>query len=419
MTFWHISNINLSFLALYSLFFLLACTLSLRSKSWTSFALLFVLAAAARLWAFGQTPGLSEDYARFLWDGFLWQEGIHPFLYKPEQLAAAGPLPSFLQELYPLLNSPNYYTVYPPAAQLLFYLAALPRDLFWGIELLRTATVLGELGTLYFLYKLLGGAASPKLLLLYWLSPLLLIESSYNLHFEPLQTAALLGALYALQKKRLLLSALALAAAVSVKLSSLLALPFVLLFLWKRGERKQALLYAFSTINLLVLAFALLLRQQQAYIHIGASINLYIQRFEFHASLYYLLRELLYYLLGFNPIAVLGPGLLLFFCLLALWQLWRFWQGKQGLYRSILYTWTLYYICSTTVHPWYLLNLLPLALLLRPLPLWLLLWSCTAFWSYAHYFNPQPVLLLLSVLSYLPVFLLFFSQNRLKPLTNA
>ena len=67
-------------------------------------------------------PALSDDIYRFLWDGRLYQSGINPFDFKPSEIIAHSTDP-YLQQLYPYLNSPDYYSVYPQLLQYFFHIA--------------------------------------------------------------------------------------------------------------------------------------------------------------------------------------------------------------------------------------------------------------------------------------------------------
>jgi len=66
------------------------------------------------------TPVLSDDFYRFRWVGLLVSHGHNPFAETPRQLllhpppdSAALPLAE-LRRLLPRLNSPAYFSVYPP-----------------------------------------------------------------------------------------------------------------------------------------------------------------------------------------------------------------------------------------------------------------------------------------------------------------
>ncbi|MDQ2794026.1 MAG: hypothetical protein M3Y12_08465, partial [Bacteroidota bacterium] len=83
------------------------------------------------LWLPAQ-PALSDDVYRFRWDGLLVAHGVNPFRFRPDELIADGartalPDPAArartlpeLQQLYRRLNSPHYYSVYPPVCQAIF-----------------------------------------------------------------------------------------------------------------------------------------------------------------------------------------------------------------------------------------------------------------------------------------------------------
>ena len=80
------------------------------------------VAVLLRLVFLFSTPVLSDDFFRFVWDGRLLVAGVNPYLYLPSNLLHS---PIFLSAnlnttLYEGLNSPNYFTVYPPLNQLFF-----------------------------------------------------------------------------------------------------------------------------------------------------------------------------------------------------------------------------------------------------------------------------------------------------------
>ena len=63
-------------------------------------------------------PNLSDDIYRFIWDGRLILNGVNPFTALPASfLEANPPLDGIDQALFDQLNSPDYFTIYPPLAQ--------------------------------------------------------------------------------------------------------------------------------------------------------------------------------------------------------------------------------------------------------------------------------------------------------------
>ncbi|MEQ9229236.1 MAG: hypothetical protein RIF46_01035, partial [Cyclobacteriaceae bacterium] len=72
------------------------------------------------------TPSLSDDFYRFIWDGRLLAHGIHPFAELPGfYLDPSLNIPGIDQSLFDNLNSKEYFTIYPPFAQLIFLISVL------------------------------------------------------------------------------------------------------------------------------------------------------------------------------------------------------------------------------------------------------------------------------------------------------
>ena len=187
-------------------------------------------------------PNLSDDYFRFVWDGRLLTHGVNPYLVLPRKLIGtpvateAGLSPTLLSRL----NSPAYYTVYPPLHQAMSAVAVwtFPRNLLGSVVVMRLFVLLAEAGTVYWLIRLLERWQLPKgRALLYALNPLVVVELTGNLHFEAVMIFFLLSAVYALptnsngprRRLGLVTSALRVALAIGTKLIPLLFLPL----LWK------------------------------------------------------------------------------------------------------------------------------------------------------------------------------------------
>ena len=88
---------------------------------------------------------------------------------------------------------------------------------------------------------------------------------------------------------------------------------------------------------------------------------LYLQVFEFNASVYYLIRWIGYQMAGHNIIAILRLLLpiISFFIIMAIAVREKV-VNWQSLFSSMLFCLTAYFLLSTNVHPW---NLAPLVLL--------------------------------------------------------
>ena len=354
---------------------------------------LFGSAILFRLLLLLAPPQLSDDYYRFIWDGQLLAHGFNPYLYLPS--AIVNSVPGINEALFQRLNSPDYYTVYPPLNQALFGLAALfsPDNLLGTIVGLRIPILLAESGSLWLLSKLLKRVGKdPNLALLYGLNPLVILELTGNLHYEAVVFFFGLLAIWLLLANRWVLSAGALALAVSTKLVPLIFLPLLIRWLgWYRG-----ILYSIVTITLTALLFLPFASLELVW-NIFSSINLYFQKFEFNASVYYLIRELGYWLKGYNIIAQAGPFLSLITLAGILWLSWGKGSERNRLGLSagelptigvnwgerVLWILALYFALATTVHPWYITTLVGASVFSRfRFPL---VWSTMVLLSYATY----------------------------------
>jgi alpha-1,6-mannosyltransferase len=175
-------------------------------------------------------PNLSDDIYRFVWDGNLLANGINPFLVLPSQFIQSTQAQQigFNLELYQSLNSPEYYTIYPPVLQAVFYIAAKisSTHILGNVLVMRICILASEIGSIYLITKLLELFKLPsKNIFLYALNPLVIIELTGNIHFEAFLIFFLLLALYFMLKEKLMLSALAFALSVGSKLIPLMVLP--------------------------------------------------------------------------------------------------------------------------------------------------------------------------------------------------
>ena len=148
----------------------------------------------------------------------------------------------------------------------------------------------------------------------------------------------------------------------------------------------------------------------------GSSLDLYFRKFEFNASLYYLLRWIGYQLSGYNIIAHLGPAL----GLLVLGGITFFsWKEKApqwfNLPSAMLFAICLFLFCTTTVHPWY--TILPVVLCVFTPFRFPVLWSGLIILTYRNYsYDSYHENLWLVALEYLLVaVMLLLEWKKLKP----
>lgn len=402
-------------------------------------------------------PLLSDDVYRFIWDGHLVAAGVNPFAELPAYYLEAGNVVGGLTpELFDRLNSPEYYTIYPPVAQGVFTVAVwLSPGSWYGAAVVMKLFLLGcELGSLWIMYRLFGAGAQvqgtvnapgatvaeqppgarPSRLLYYWLNPLVLVEIMGNLHFEGAMVFFLLLTYYLLQRSKWVAAGMAMAASVASKLLPLMLLPLLVRrlirpippapptrpfwegavqgiqrflsreYLWRilRGARPFWVFSMAFGVSC-CLFFVPLLLSEGFLAGFSSSLELYQKKFEFNASLYYLARAYGYLEVGWNQIAVFGPllakaaaaGILL----LALLDRRSDWASLPV---GWLWAFVLYLLCATTVHPWYLS--VPIVLCCFTQWRFPLVWSFLIMLTYTNYLTePYRENLWLVAIEYLAV----------------
>lgn len=384
--------------------------------------LLFIALLSAigfRLLALFAIPNLSDDFYRFIWDGRLLASGINPYADLPTDFmnGTLNPPQGIDCLLYEQLNSPLYYTVYPPVCQFIFWVSAVlaPNSIPGAVLIMKLFLLLCELGSIGLLYRLLKSYNLPThRVLLYALNPLVIAEVVGNLHFEGAMLFFLLVMVYArLVVYNIPISAVAMGLAVCSKLIPLIFMPFMLLTL----RPKTALAYS-AVVGLVVgICFTPFLSGEVVNALVSSS-ALYYNKFEFNAGIYYLLRQLGYWLYGYNIIAWLGKVMALLSVLVILVTSFCNKQVRgMGVIGVLLWIYVSYILFATTVHPWYIIPLVAFCLFTPyRFPV---VWSAMVLLSYsAYYHNRYTENLYLVASSYLIVMVFMLWEVWGKPLAQ-
>lgn len=329
-------------------------------------------------------PCLSDDYFRFIWDGKLFVNGFNPYLFIPSEIinTDVSKTAGLTQELYEGLNSPNYYTVYPPINQLLFSIGGFfsKFGMLAGIIAIRVPILIAEFFLIKYIRRLLEDLHLPHYhVLWYALNPLVIVELSGNLHFEGMMMLCLVVGIYWLRHNKWGGAAFWWAMAISIKLIPILFLPVLVKRL---GVVKSVWFYIITS---LALAFTFLPFLDQKLIeHIFSSVDLYFRTFEFNASIYYVIRWLGFKSVGYNIIQQVGP--ILSFVTFVLVMGVYFYKNKswEDVFKKMLFAYTIYLLLATTVHPWYVINIVVLSVFVRNYR-YALLWSALVILSYSTY----------------------------------
>jgi hypothetical protein len=166
----------------------LIALLAARSLSGSRLRFLLVCGALFRATLLLRSPDLSDDVYRFAWDGRVAAAGISPYAFAPDDPAVARVAP----DLQPRVGHREVRTVYPPVAQAAFRTGALAvsREVF----ALKALFALADLLVVSLVYRL-GGPAAGFAAALYAFHPLPITESAGQGHLDALGVALLLATL--------------------------------------------------------------------------------------------------------------------------------------------------------------------------------------------------------------------------------
>ena len=348
-----------------------------------SFVFILISASVLRLLLIGAWPVLSDDFYRYFYDGQLIGYGINPYAYLPSGLLESGAIPvnDYWETLVTKMNSPNYFSVYPPLHQLVFWSSTwVGEDIYLNILSLRSIVFLFELVNLWLIKIILSNLKLPGYRLAWYaFNPLVIMEVTGNLHFEGMVLTGLLIALYYYSQNHDKLTALGWSLAVGLKLSPMLIAP-VWLSAWNKTSFFKFVFI--SSISLLILFAPLIFGGQLTNFY--TSFRLYQSSFEFNASIYYLLRWISGLFIDYNPIGTLGPSLNFIAAALLLGiGIMRKSMNTTDLASKMVWMYLVFLLLQTTVHPWYLIPALGLSIFTANKLF--IAWSGLVFLSYHAY----------------------------------
>ena len=291
-------------------------------------------------------PLWEDDFFRYLWDGYRFYETGSPYGIAPSLFFGDSAIPEKFYQLLAQVNYPDVATIYGPTLQYTFLLAHLlaPAQV-WVLQLFYASADM-------LMILLLLRLASIRWVLLYAWSPLIIKEIAFTAHPDGVGAVLMLLALYCRQQRQFGLSVSVLALSVGAKVFALLMVPFIL---WRLSFRYWAL-------------FVLVLLALYApFVWQGASdmegLLVFAREWQFNSSFYALLRQ------WFEPLPVkliLAVGFLFVYAGL-FWQhsKTKNWQMPRG---DIIFG--VFLLIAPVVNAWYLVWLLPFAVLFPRLWSW-------------------------------------------------
>ena len=341
---------------------------------------------------------LQTDPVRYVWDGYNLTQGKNPFALAPQVDPDFSEYAGRTE-----LNHPNLSTIYPPFAQILFFGSTGLNPYFWEYladSRFPAVTTVNSYFKLGLGWKLLVG-----LILSFWvylfrnsrwdlfiLHPLALMTALGNAHIDAV-LYVLLGAMFLpVVKKKLKLQSFLFGLAVLTKWIPVMYLP-ALVLLWRKqwGNRVPIKVVLATVLGI----FAVVL---PFYWTAGGNFfvgsEAYARSWVFFGFLHHYSSQILS-LMGWQDPNYLAKYLCLVFG--ASW--WAFWTLQ--LYRTLisfrLYGYLMmlgFLICMPTLHPWYLLPLVGLALPYHRVFLTPFVWGALQLSSKLVYLNSTEPLVL-------------------------
>ncbi len=341
-----------NFFGTYSLFLLLFAGYFFVVKRENIFDLKFCIALAIllRCIALFNVPVLSDDYFRFIWDGKMSLMHVNPFTYTPLEYLQNHPSTSALKHLYDNMNSQEYHTIYPALLQFLFWFATwIGGDKeYIAFVIMKIFILFAELGTMRILWIVAQKQnIKTRKILWYVLNPLIIIELTGNLHFEGIMLFFFIAFFYFLSAKKYLQSAIFWAFSICTKMIPLMLAPLILRYI---GFKKFIVFGIVSSVVIIALFSPFI--NFHFIKDMSASLRLFFHLFEFNASVFYFIKWITAHYVTYDIIEQTAPvlGFITFIMILCI----SWWPAKKFSFaEKSLWIFSVYFLFSTMVHPWY------------------------------------------------------------------
>jgi len=321
----------------------------------TILILIFIFGTLYRLTLISLPPFLSNDIYRYIWDGYIQTQGINPYLYSPNALE----LMNYRHlSIYNSINHPHLPTIYPPLAQMLFFVAFLfSKNNIISIKIL---LLIFEIFTNLILLKILDLLKiNPTNVAIYCLCPLPIVEFFISGHIDAVGVFFLVLFIYTVLSKRVAISAIALSSAILIKIMPIIFLPISFYYI------KRKYLPLFYSIFLVTIFLCYLPYLSIGYKVLG-SFNTFIKDFYFNSSIF----SLLHFFTNQSKISS-------FICyiFLAIYIIIILLKKQDFIFTIFLFLIGIY-IFSPIVHPWYLTWIIPLLIFIPSKAFFWLIMSC-------------------------------------------
>ncbi|MHB8578565.1 MAG: glycosyltransferase 87 family protein [Ignavibacteriaceae bacterium] len=235
-----------------SLLFILMCWFILKNNISAKYIFsLIAVALILRIVLISLHPIGSDDYYRYVWDGKVLANGINPYEFAPNDTA----LTKLLSSIIPArVNNPDMKTIYPPLAQLLFYVSyRIGGESYIGIKLL---LFLFDLMTMFGIFLIIKKLKFDyKNILIYVLSPLPVFQFFIDAHVDGFGLPLLIFAIFFYIDNKKTLSYIFIGLSICVKPLGLILLPIIFFNEKDFSERIKAVIIPVLITALMYLPF--------------------------------------------------------------------------------------------------------------------------------------------------------------------
>ncbi len=330
-----------------------------------SLYLIIGFAIAFRLLGFVAFPILEDDFYRYLWDGYMLVEYGTPYGVPPSDFFSNDNINENFENILSNINYPDVPTIYGPVLQWFFALSYLiaPGEL-WPIK---GFLVFADIVIIFLLISLTKiSSVKNHYLILYAWCPLIIKEFAITAHPDVIGVMFMMIALLLAHKKYYYWVATMLALAVATKVFAIIITPLLLGLYWRR----------WVVFVMVAIGIALPFGLRDAWLP-GGLVTM-ANDWLFNAPIYLLLKSYL----TFNTAKIL---------LLAIFSLtWIAVFFRSSLFQNPIkirgdYLFGMFFLCIPVLNPWYMIWLLPFAVIYPSCWAWVA--SLSLFISYASGIN--------------------------------
>lgn len=285
-----------------------------------------------RLTLIPAAPTTSPDVYRYVWDGKVIYNGYNPYQFSPD----ADNLKYLRDDVYNKIHFNNIPSIYPPASQLVFLLGyTLSGNNLIGLKLI---FLLCEIITMIFLVKLLYlKKKNPNFIILYAWLPLPLMEYFVNAHIDVAGIMFLVLFIYFLEKENLTASVIFFSLSFLIKLYPVFLIPLLV----RRMNIRRFIYFISVFIVISVIFYSPFINGSFS---VADALMIYINKWEFNASVYYILTAFIQN----HEIARIICGIFLILSIVCIAIYYKdIIKGIFGVLLAVI-------IFSPVLYPWYL-----------------------------------------------------------------